>query len=240
VVLAVLSMIVVLIIFFYADDLCLMAPCSSALQKLIDICLVNGVDLDIVFNPEKSHFIVFKPSRFKLDLPPVFLNGQQLARSSKVKYLGVLLTENSRDDEELSRQKRNLYARCNLFFRKFKKCSDGVKRQLFLTYCSTLYCMPVWYKYSVASFSKLNVAYNNVFRSLFNLSRFSSASAMFVNQNVSSLSMLMRKSINVVITRVNRYGVVTRSITVCSGSGVTQALKNGDFCNPKPLAIRSK
>ena len=54
----------------YAVDLCLLAPTASALQHLIDICVEIGFDLDSVFNPKKSNFIVFKPASFSLTIPP--------------------------------------------------------------------------------------------------------------------------------------------------------------------------
>ena len=39
---------------FYADDLCLLAPCAIALQKLLDICHEYGVEHDVIYNPLKS------------------------------------------------------------------------------------------------------------------------------------------------------------------------------------------
>ena len=38
----------VLTTFFYADDLCLLAPCTIALQKLLDICHEYGVEHDVI------------------------------------------------------------------------------------------------------------------------------------------------------------------------------------------------
>ena len=38
----------------YADDVTLLAPTGSALQKLVSICEVFGQDFDVVYNPKKS------------------------------------------------------------------------------------------------------------------------------------------------------------------------------------------
>ena len=38
---------------FYADDLCLMAPCAIALQKLIHICHSYSIIVDLNFNAKK-------------------------------------------------------------------------------------------------------------------------------------------------------------------------------------------
>ena len=52
------------------------------------------------------------------------------------------------------------------------------------------------------TFSKLRVAYNNVYRKVFGLKRRSSASEMFVLNNISNFEALMRKSIFVFTTRL--------------------------------------
>ena len=42
---------------FYADDLCLMAPCAIALQELLNICHSYSIIVDLNFNA-KSHFVL--------------------------------------------------------------------------------------------------------------------------------------------------------------------------------------
>ena len=60
------------------------------------------------------------------------------------KYLGTTIsTKNS--DLDLIRQIRKIYANANLLLRKFSCCSVSVKCYLFKTYCSTLYCAPMWF-----------------------------------------------------------------------------------------------
>ena len=48
-------------------------------------------------------------------------------------------------DLDLKRQMRKIYANANLLLRKFSCCSVRVKWYLFKTYCSTLYCAPMWF-----------------------------------------------------------------------------------------------
>ena len=54
-----------------------------------------------------------------------------------------------------------------------------------------------------ATFSKLRVAYNNVYRKVFGLKRRSSASEMFVLNNIYNFEALMRKSIFAFTTRLS-------------------------------------
>ena len=76
------------------------------------------------------------------------------------RYLGIAIsTQNS--DIDLKRQMRKLYANVNLLLRKFSKCSVGVKCFLFNTYCSNLYCAPMWLDCTKAALKKMKIAYNN-------------------------------------------------------------------------------
>ena len=56
---------------------------------------------------------------------------------------------------------RKMYANANLLFRKFSKCSVNVKCYLFKTYCSNLYCAPMWFDRTKTALTKLKVAYNS-------------------------------------------------------------------------------
>ena len=48
----------------YADDIVLIAPSPSAVRKLLAICDGYASDYDIIFNADKSKFIVFvSPNR---------------------------------------------------------------------------------------------------------------------------------------------------------------------------------
>ena len=97
---------------FYADDLCLLAPCAIALQKILDICHEYGVEHDVIYNPLKYVCIVFKPDRFSLKCPLVNLGNNVLEYQEKVQYLGVLPNDNLNDKEDM-KQMRGLYARAN-------------------------------------------------------------------------------------------------------------------------------
>ena len=55
------------------------------------------------------------------------------------------------------------------------------------------------------TFSKLRVAYNTVYRKVFGLKRPSSASEMFVLNNIYNFEALMRKSIFVFTTRLTKF-----------------------------------
>ena len=75
-----------------------------------------------------------------------------------------------------------------MLLRKFSYCSPDVKCCMFKSYCATMYCSSMWFYSTVTSMKKLKIAYNNDLRRLLNLPKYNSASEMFVNLNILSMS----------------------------------------------------
>ena len=143
----------VIIHLFYSDYLCLMAPSPAALQVLINICSQFSEDKDLTFNPNKS----------MLNCPSVYIDNTELSYVYTAKYLGVFISHDLRDDTDMKRQFRSLYISANTMIRKFTKCSLEAKLALCKSYCTSTYCSHLWVNYSKVTFSKLRVAYNNVY-----------------------------------------------------------------------------
>ena len=95
----------------------------------------------------------------------------------------------------MMRQMSLLYCRSNRLIRLFSKCSRTVFIELCSSFCTTFYCPYFWTQYKKVTFSKLRVAYNNVYRKILGLCRRSSASEMFLTNNILNFETLMRKSI---------------------------------------------
>ena len=93
------------------------------------------------------------------------------------------------------RQIQSLYARGNVLARNFRNCNISVKTQLFKTYCTNFYCGHLWSDFSSKCYNKLRVAYNNVFRALFNFERDVSISSSMLELNINHFSIIMRKQI---------------------------------------------
>ena len=84
--------------------------------------------------------LVVKPSRFQLKCPDVYINHNKLDYVVQVKYLGVIICDDMKDDEDMLRHLRSFYARSNSILRTFHNCSVDVKLYLFHAYCCTIYC----------------------------------------------------------------------------------------------------
>ena len=88
-----------------------------------------------------------------------------------------------------------LYARTNTPIRKFHKCSTDVKLTLFQAYCLSSYCSLSWTRLNKYSYSKLNVAFNNVYRCIHGYKKYESAGRMFVISHVDNLWFMVLKII---------------------------------------------
>lgn len=202
---------------FYADDSVLLAPSPTALQKLINICETYAYNNDILYNAKKTQCMCIKPRDLKkLYVPDVFLNNNALTWTKKQKYLGVYITDDRCDRDDLSRELRALYARGNLILRKFSKCNNDVKRHLFKMYFSNLYCNQLWSNYGVEDVRKVKVAYNNIFRFLMKIPKVIdgkpvSISREYVRSNIDSFDVVCRKSC--VNLRVRLFASSNRLIT---------------------------
>ena len=88
-------------------------------------------------------------------VPDLFIGGALLDRVSTYKYLDVIIDEQYCDHEDIQRQTRCIYARCNVLIKKFSACTNDVKARLLKSYCRTPYCSQLWCSYNSASFTKL-------------------------------------------------------------------------------------
>ena len=142
----------------------------------------------------KSSCLVVKPSRFQLKCPDVYINHNKLDYVVKVKYLGVIICDNMKDDEYMIRHLRSFYARSNSILRKCHNCSVDVKLYLFHAYCCTIYCSQLWVNFKKSTYAKLKVAYNNMHRRILGYNRWDSASNMFVSNVIDNFDANLRKN----------------------------------------------
>ena len=117
----------------------------------------------------------------------------------------------------MKRELCSVYTRGNILLRKFRKCNDSVKIQLFRSYCTNCYCSALWCNYSKDTLKKLNVAYNNTFRFLFNVKDVISISTTFMYLGIDTFKVIVRKSMSSLMTR-NRTSSNNIMQTVCGST----------------------
>ncbi|KAG7312247.1 hypothetical protein JYU34_001719 [Plutella xylostella] len=128
-------------------------------------------------------------------IPPIKLNGKDLKRVAKFKYLGHIVSEDQKDDLDIERERRAMAVRGNMLARRFARCSKEVKITLFKAYCQTFYTCSLWVNYTLKTYNALRVQYNNVFRMLLGLPRYCSASTMFAEAHTDDFYAIVRKRI---------------------------------------------
>jgi hypothetical protein len=174
----------------------LIAPSPNALQKLLNCCQKYAVSNELVYNETKTKCMVFKPQGMHdLHIPLFHLNNSILTIADKVKYLGVIITNDQKGDCDIKRQMKSIYCRGNILIKKFKHCSEDVKVKLFKSYCTSLYCSQLWCQYKIETVRKLQTAYNRIFRNFMGLKQDVSISAHFVANGVDTLAVIWRKLI---------------------------------------------
>ena len=119
-----------------------------------------------------------------LHIPKIYLNEVPLRFVTSCKYLGVVISNGMRDDDDIMRHVRSLYTRGNMLISRFKTCSHEVKVKLFKSFLSNVYGCHLWTKYKQCTFKLVVVAYNNIYTKLFGIKRGESMSAIYVQNSI--------------------------------------------------------
>ena len=192
----------------YADDIVLVSASSKGLQSLLNTCEEFSSNFDVKFNSSKSHYMIVRAkSHMHNSYPDMIFCNQTLKEVTQVKYLGHIVSSDLSDNLDMMRHCRFLYAQGNNINRKFSKCTFSVKVKLFNAYCTSMYTSQLWSKFKNSSLNKVKVAYNNIIRLFFNMSRFEdgrifSVSNFSVCNNIPTFDALLRKNCFSFISRI--------------------------------------
>ena len=182
----------------YADDIVVLAPSWSALQKLLSALEQHITSIDMVCNSNKSVCMIFEPrDRTKVmnvEFPQFMLAGCVLQYAQVFKYLGHIISDTLADDDDLHREIRNLFTRTNILARRFAKCSVDVKIALFKAYCVCLYDAGLWLKFRMSSLNKLSSCYNKCLKLFFGYKRRDSVTQILFTLGLPSFNTIVHNS----------------------------------------------
>jgi len=71
------------------------------------------------------------------------------------------------DDDDIKREIRNVFMRCNILIRRYSRCSIAVKLLLFMAYRMCLYDANIWLHHSCVLYSKFKSCYNKCVKLFF-------------------------------------------------------------------------
>ena len=131
------------------------------------------------------------------------------------------------DDDDMMRQRRQLYAQGNVLSRRFHMCSLEVNNVLFRTFCTPLYTCQLWSRYTARSLHKLYVAYNNAFRMMHHLPTYCSASEMFTVNRVPNCAAVIR---NLTFKFMSRLGLSSNALVLLAIGRTCACSKHRPIC----------
>ena len=153
---------------FYADDMAILAPSVRGLKFLLEICGDYCLEWDICLNAKKTKVLYFgKRLNNKFD---VTLNGKSIEWVDEWIYLGVTLKSAKTFDCSIKERVKKFYRCANSIFRIDGKSNDMVMLHLLESHCVPIltYAIEVTHVSNRDERRQLRVAYNSLFRKLFN------------------------------------------------------------------------
>ena len=160
----------------FADDICLLSPTRSGLEKMIDTCSQYCDKFGLSFNPKKSKVMVFSKTIVSYDLlKPITMNGKDIEYTSQIKYLGVSLLSNRGLSFTAENDLRSFYRSANSILNVLNKPDEVTLMHLLYTNCIPIlsYCSSVK-DFSSRDMNDCNTAVNNAIRKIFSFHRWES------------------------------------------------------------------
>ena len=132
-------------VFCFADDIVLLAPCTSALRHMLSPCSAYATSHGLIFNLDKTQLICFRKHTYPVPNDIIEFNGVHLNFSDTILHLGHLISFDLSDQEDIFRINQSINQKANLLMNTFRFSDPFVLTYLFKAYCLSL---SLW-KYSM-------------------------------------------------------------------------------------------
>ena len=129
--------------FGYADDLLLLSPSIHGLEILVKTSESFASEYGVTFNAKKTECICFSKNACPLQRQ-VNVNGQHVKWKDKVKYLGIMLTNDMCDDADIRAKRGEFIGSVNRLNAQFRVVPDQIRIRLLQTYCTAWYGCQTW------------------------------------------------------------------------------------------------
>jgi hypothetical protein len=157
----------------YADDITLLAPSPTAMRILLASCDEYASEYDIVFNAEKSKFLVMATRSGRMCYNYMascafYIGGDRIQNVSQFTHLGHIITSSFQDCEDIKSRRNGFVSQVNSLLCFFAKLDILVKLRLFKSYCSSLYGCELW-SLNDAAVEDFCIAWRKALRRICNL-----------------------------------------------------------------------
>ena len=102
----------------YADDIVLVAPTPSAMRKMLMICDMYALQYDIIFNAQKSKFLVIGATCWRYLYASMckcvfFIGGNQIENVDSFSHLGHIIDSRFTDDKDILFRRNSFATQAN-------------------------------------------------------------------------------------------------------------------------------
>ena len=125
----------------FADDMNLLCPSGTGLQRMLNICAEFGVEYSINFNETKTKCIKFGGNEH---VPSVQLNNQNLKWVNEIDHLGNMLDRNLKDSHDVLIKQQTFFSQVNIMVSDFGTVNCKIGAELFNKYCNSFYGSQAW------------------------------------------------------------------------------------------------
>ena len=177
----------------FADDLALLAPTRSSLQRLIDICSKYCDQFCLSFNATKSKTMVF--GKQTGDYCPLMLNGSAIEYVHELKYLGTTIKAGKQFSFSARPDISSFYRATNSVLNVLRGAREHTLMHLLYTNCVPILTYACAVKeYTASEMSDCNVAMNAALRKVFGFSDWRSIRALRQSFGFQSIYELFHKA----------------------------------------------
>ena len=153
----------------YADDVTLIAPTVTTLQRMVKTCEQFGQEFDIQYNASKSLCIAVG-GRAHHEIPDITLNGTAIPWKSNAKHLGNIINNKNDESEDLKLKKADFIARSNAVIINFKAAPRTARSKVFTSKCCSFHGAQTW-KLRSKGVEELHVTWRKAVRRLLHVPR---------------------------------------------------------------------
>ena len=169
-----------LALILFADDLCLLAPTQSALNKMIQICAEYCKEYGLTFNAKKSKIVVFSKNTIDHEkLAPITLNGSKIEYVDTVTYLGTTIINHKGISFSSLNDLAKFYRASNSILRAINKPSKEILIHLLYSCCIPIISHASAVKvFSARQMQDCTTAVNDALRLIFGYNRWESVRSL--------------------------------------------------------------
>ncbi|XP_026328639.1 uncharacterized protein LOC113236695 [Hyposmocoma kahamanoa] len=106
----------------------MVGPTARSIREMLVVCEAYAASHGLIYNVKNCEFMIFKAAgRCPETFPSITLNGMSVKQEFRFKYLGHILADVLKDDDDVERERRSLAIHENMLARKFARYADHGK-----------------------------------------------------------------------------------------------------------------